>query len=72
MTQSIRRSAEAEAEHCRCLGSELANAPERALILDIAQAFDELADSRLEFTSARLPERPAQTQYQRSRPTHCR
>jgi len=44
---SIRRSAKAEAQHCRSLGAELAGSAERALILDIARAFEELGDVEL-------------------------
>ena len=43
MTHAIQWSAHAEAERCRSLGVELAGSPERALILSLARAFEELA-----------------------------
>lgn len=45
MTHPHRRSAKDEAEYCRSLGDELAGSHERALIINIARAFEELADA---------------------------
>lgn len=50
---SIRSSAKAEAQYCRSLGAALAGTAERALMLDIARAFEELADVKIHYRGQR-------------------